>query len=265
MPIREPTLPIPAALALHWITFVLQHTTLATVRAATHWDRGGTLPEGVEGVFFLESNHSILVRATPAGRARMWKIVKELDVAPEAALAALSAAPRQIQIKFEWVSSASTPSATPDRNMEALTIIAEEGRTTQASSRHMRNGVGGEETISVLAHLKPGGVVTLDITEHSATTAHPGETVSSVTQTTLNIKDGETGTMGGLTLGSKPVGQSAERMLFVTPTIIRPAADSPEELRSAPLRDGDIVNVNPFTAFPPVGKGPVNPAPDKAP
>ena len=231
----------PVTGTLHWITFVLQHTTFATVCAATHWDRGGTLPEGVDRVFFLESNHSILVRATPAGRARMWEIVKEMDVAPTA----LSAAPRQVQIKFEWVSSATAPNTAPDKNVETLTIMAEEGRKTQASSRHMRSGVGGEETITVLAHLKPGGMVTLDITEHSDTTAHPGETLSNVTQTTVSIKDGETGAVGSLMLGAKPSGQSAERMLFVTPTIIRSAAESPAETRSAPLHDGDIVNVLP--------------------
>ena len=129
----------------------------------------------------------------------------------------------------------------------------------------MRDGVGGEETITVLAHLKPGGVVALDIKEYSATTAHPGETVSSVTQTAVSIKDGETGTISGVTMGYKPDGQSAGRVLFVTPTIIHPTADGSVEPRSAPLQDGNIVNVTPFTAFPPVGKGPGGYMPDKAP
>jgi len=61
----------------------------------------------------------------------------------------------------------------------------------------------------------------------------------------VSIKDGETGAVGSLMLGAKPSGQSAERVLFVTPTIIRSAAESPAETRSAPLHDGDIVNVLP--------------------
>ena len=229
----------------HWITFVLRHTTLATVRASTHWDRGGTLPEGVDSVFFLESNHSILIRATPAGYARMLEIVKSLDVAPEAVPAAPSAAPRQVQIKFEWVFSASASGVAPDKNVEALTIIAEEGRTTQASSRHMRDGVGGEETISVLAHLKPGGVVTLDITEHSTMTAKSAGAVSSVNQTMVSFKDGETRSISSSILGSKQVGQSMERMLFVTPTIIQPPADGSAEPRPAPPQTGGATPQNP--------------------
>jgi len=252
--------PVPAALALHWNEIVLQYAPPKTVMALLPWGPGGKNPEGVKEIMFLGDN-AILVNATPAGYAQVQEAVKRLDVAPEAT----SVVPLQVQIKFEWASTANAPNAALDKSVDTLTIMAEEGRKAQASSQHLRNGTGGRETITVLAHLKPGGIVVLDITEHSETTARVGETVSSDSQTTVSIKDGQTGTVGGLVLGSPPSGQSARRMLFVTPTLIHPAAESPLGTRSVPLRAGDIINVNHFTAFPSTGKGPVNLVPDKAP
>lgn len=129
--------------------------------------------------------------------------------------------PRQVQLKFEWASSASASGAAPDKTVDALTIIAEEGRKAQASSQHLRNGVGSQETITVVARLEAGGMVSLNITEHSDTTARVGDTKSGSAETTVRVKDGETGTVRVQV--SKQGGQSAERILFVTPTIIRSA------------------------------------------
>lgn len=143
-------------------------------------------------------------------------------IRPRAAVAdvkAASAAPRQVQIKFEWVSSASALNAAPDKDLDVLTIVAEEGRKSQVSSQHLRNGTGGQETISVLPRLEPGGVVALDITERSDSTTHAGDTKSNASETTVRVKDGQTGVVRGQM--SKQSGQNAERMLFVTPTIIR--------------------------------------------
>ncbi len=100
----QPPTPVPAPQAappastpkptstFHWISLVLQQATLGTVRALTGWDRNGTLPEGVDRVYFLESTHSILVHATPAGRAHMQEVINAIDVAP-----------RQVQIKVAFV------------------------------------------------------------------------------------------------------------------------------------------------------------------
>jgi len=100
----QPPTPVPAPQAAppastpkpagtsHWISVVLQHATLETVRALTGWDRNGALPEGVDRVYFLESNHSILVHATPAGRAHIQEVINAIDVAP-----------RQVQIKVAFV------------------------------------------------------------------------------------------------------------------------------------------------------------------
>lgn len=236
----------PAAGVLHWDRVVLHHAALMSILPSMPWRSGVPNPVGVKDVIYILRDNAVLVDATPAGLAQVQKVIKRLDVAPEVA----SVAPRQVQLKFEWVSAAGAPNRASDKDLDTLTIIAEEGRKAQVSSRHLRNGTGGEETITVLARVKPGGIVDLDITEHSDTTARAGETLSNHSQTTVSVKDGETGAVGSLVLGSPANGQSNHRMLFVTPTIIRSGNESPVGTRSAPLRDGDIINVNPFTAAP---------------
>ena len=74
------TAQVPAVGTSHWASFLLRHTPLWKVRAFTGWDRGESLPEGVTGVYFLESNRSVLVRATPAGITHMQSIISRLDV-----------------------------------------------------------------------------------------------------------------------------------------------------------------------------------------
>jgi len=138
--------------------------------------------------------------------------------ATSSAKEAQASAPCQVQLKFEWVASAGAAGAAPDKTLDALTIIAEEGRKAQVSSRHLQNGAGGEETISVLPHFEPGGVVVLDITERSDSTARTGGTKSNSAETTVRVKTGETGTVRVQV--SREGGQGAERVLFVTPTII---------------------------------------------
>ncbi len=197
----------PTALApgvFHWMSMSVPQATLKAVMAFTPWSQGKT-PDGVKRIFFLMGNNSILVNATPAGYAEVQMQVKIIAAQLQDAanpkpdvVKALSdvekamVAPRQVQIKFEWVSSASTPNAAPDKSVDALTIIAEEGRKAQVSSQHLQNGAGGKETISVLAHLKPSGVVVLEITERSESTAQVGDTKSASTETTVQVKDGET-------------------------------------------------------------------------
>jgi general secretion pathway protein D len=55
------------------------------------------LPEGVARIFALQSNNSLLVEATPEGYNTIRQIVKILDVAP-----------RQVQIKVEFVTASVT-------------------------------------------------------------------------------------------------------------------------------------------------------------
>ena len=88
---------VPAAGASHWASFLLRHTPLWKIRAFTGWDRGETLPEGVIGVYFLESNRSVLVRATPAGITHMQGIISRLDA---------SLRPIQIRVAFATVTAA---------------------------------------------------------------------------------------------------------------------------------------------------------------
>lgn len=138
--------------------------------------------------------------------------------APPRVEGAASAVPRQVQIRFEWVSR------DPEKEMDSLTVVAQEGHSAQASSQHIRDGSSVEQSIRVLPHVERGGVVALDITERSDSTAHDspshaGETGFGSSETTVRVKDGETGLVRGQV--SKQSGQSAERMLFVTPSIIR--------------------------------------------
>jgi len=136
--------------------------------------------------------------------------------APPPAEGASTAVPRQVQVRFEWVSR------DPEREMDSLTVVAQEGHSAQASSQHIRDGSSVEETIKVLPHLEAGGVVVLDITERSDSTSHEspthaGETGFGSSKTTVRVKDGETGVVRAQ--ASKRGGQSAEWMLFVTPTL----------------------------------------------
>lgn len=155
-------------------------------------------------------------RASAPVRANTW--AREALLRDFNAYKKATALPRQVQLKFEWITSTSAVGAAPDKSMDALTIIAEEGRKAQVSSRHLQNGAGGEETISVLPHFEPGGVVALDITERSDSTARAGDTKSNSAETTVRVKTGETGTVRVQV--SKEGGQGAERILFVTPTIV---------------------------------------------
>lgn len=130
------------------------------------------------------------------------------------------AAPHQVQVRFEWVSR------DPEREMDSLTVVAQEGHSAQASSQHIRNGSSVEETITVLPHVEPDGVVALDITERSDGTlhdspGHAGETEFGSSKTTVRVKDGETGLVRSKQ--SKPGAMVLGYTLFVTPTIIRPS------------------------------------------
>ena len=248
--------PIPAALALHWNALVLQHASPKTLMALLPWGTGGKNPEGVKEIMFSGDN-VVLVNATPAAYAQVQEAVRRLDVAPEAT----PVIPRQVRVKFELVALTSASGTAPDKSVDAMTTVAEEGHMANVSHQHMWNGVPGEETISFLTHLEPTGVVVLDITECNESAAQVGDTNPTSAETRVRVKDGETGIVR--LQFSKQGGQSAERVLFVTPTIIQPAADGSVEPRSAPLRDGDIINVNPFS--PPAGKVPSGPVPNKAP
>ena len=55
---------------------------------------GGALPTGVARIFALQSNNSLLIEATPEGYNQVKQIVKILDIAP-----------RQVQIKVEFVTA----------------------------------------------------------------------------------------------------------------------------------------------------------------
>lgn len=60
-------------------------------------DNNQQLPEGVDRIYALEGDNSLLVEATPDGFNRIRDIIKNLDIAP-----------RQVQIKVEFVTASIT-------------------------------------------------------------------------------------------------------------------------------------------------------------
>jgi hypothetical protein len=79
----------PIAGEMHWQTLLLQHVVPGDILKALHWDKAAGLPAGVTNVYALQSNNSLLVRATPAGFAQVRDLVRVLDVEP-----------RRVQIRF---------------------------------------------------------------------------------------------------------------------------------------------------------------------
>lgn len=129
-----------------------------------------------------------------------------------------AASPRSVQVKFEWISASSEASETdPDKGVEALTVMAQEGKTAQVSSQHSKNGVGQRRSVTVLPRVGTDGLISLLITERNETSAN-GETKADSSQTTVRVKSGDTGLVHGLVSSG---GQSQDRMLFVTPSIVR--------------------------------------------
>lgn len=136
-----------------------------------------------------------------------------------------AATPREIQVKFEWVMAAKASDKPDDKSVDALTLVAQEGRPATVSSQHMQNGSGGQETVTVTPRLDSAGMILLDITERSEITV-AGQTQVNSTTTRVRIKSGETSVVRGLI--RKQEGQQdkhdEERMLFVTPTIVQPSS-----------------------------------------
>ncbi len=78
--------PIPSN--LQYRTIILQHAHPADILSTMHWQDsknadGAKLPDGVNRVFALQSNNSLLVEATPDGYKQLQEIVKTLDIAPQ--------------------------------------------------------------------------------------------------------------------------------------------------------------------------------------
>jgi len=81
------------------------------------------LPEGVERIYALQSNNSLLVRATPEGFNELRRLVKILDIAP-----------RQVQVKVEFVTASVTDVDNLGVNFDLVPYPGLEFGTTQGNS-----------------------------------------------------------------------------------------------------------------------------------
>ncbi len=87
----------PIAGEMHWQTLLLQHVVPGDILKTLHWDKAAGLPAGVTNVYALQSNNSLLVRATPAGFTQVRDLVRALDVEP-----------RRVQIRFALANAIAT-------------------------------------------------------------------------------------------------------------------------------------------------------------
>ncbi len=81
------------------------------------------LPEGVDRIYALQSNNSLLVHATPEGFNELRRLVKILDIAP-----------RQVQVKVEFVTASVTDVDNLGVNFDLVPYPGLEFGTTQGNS-----------------------------------------------------------------------------------------------------------------------------------
>lgn len=94
------------------------------------------LPEGVTTIYALQSDNSLLIEATPEGFNRVRQIVKNLDVAP-----------RQVQIKVEFVTASVNDIESLGINFDLVPYPGVEISSTQGSSSRIQSAISsGAET-----------------------------------------------------------------------------------------------------------------------
>ena len=105
-PKPAPAPPAPAPSAVYrWQKLRLNHIIPADALVALHWNTPtATLPTGVERVYALQSNHSLLLRVTDAGFAEATRLVQTVDLPP----AATPAAVPQVRLQVSFISVSKT-------------------------------------------------------------------------------------------------------------------------------------------------------------
>ncbi len=103
-PAPTPPAAAPPA-AFHWPKLTRNHIAPAAALVALHWDLPtATLPAGVERVYALQSNQTLLLHATDAGFAEATRLVQTIDLPPAAKPAAVPQV--RLQVDFVGVSTA---------------------------------------------------------------------------------------------------------------------------------------------------------------
>ncbi len=80
-PAAKPAPPAAApSAAYHWQVIKLNNIAPAAALVALHWDTPtATLPTGVERIYGIQSNHSLLLHATTASFAEAIRLVQTVD------------------------------------------------------------------------------------------------------------------------------------------------------------------------------------------
>lgn len=86
---------------LHWQKLTLQHVIPSEILKLMHWNaektakpapRNPNLPDGVQAIYALQSDNSLLIQATPDGFTSVKAVVKTLDIEP-----------RRIQVQWQMI------------------------------------------------------------------------------------------------------------------------------------------------------------------
>ena len=93
--------------------------------------RGAQLPDGVTKIYALQSNNSLLVQATPDGYTLVKQLVKILDIAP-----------RQVEIKVEFVTASVTDVDNLGVNFDLVPYPGLELATSQGSGQYGGTATG---------------------------------------------------------------------------------------------------------------------------
>ena len=160
-----------------------------------------------------------LTRAQDAPPPQLTVKIESVRVGPDKPALA-PALPRQLTVKIEWIRVGPDKPA-PSREVEAITVLAAEGRTAQVTSATSVNGAVTKKTVQILPMVGADNIVSLDIQEETQQTDKSGKVVTNSTSTHVRIKAGDTRVLKGQI--SKRDAQTSETLVFVTPTLT-PAA-----------------------------------------
>ena len=79
-PAAKPAPPAAPSAAYHWQVIKLNNIAPAAALVALHWDTPtATLPTGVERVYGMQSNQTLLLKATDTGLAEAMRLVQTVD------------------------------------------------------------------------------------------------------------------------------------------------------------------------------------------
>lgn len=78
--LAEAPKPAPPAATYHWHKLAVSHTSPLAVLTALHWNTSSApLPGGVERVYAMQRDKTLLLKATDTGLAEATRLVQTVD------------------------------------------------------------------------------------------------------------------------------------------------------------------------------------------